>query len=236
MSSFALQLNLFTMQNLPLYVYLVFGLTVLLAVRLFLKATRYSKSFLMLLIVWIIIQSLLGIAGFYNNPDTMTARFPLLLLPPLLFILSRFVTKKGREFLDNLDLPILTIFHVIRIPVEIVLFWLFIYKYIPEAMTFHGRNLDIFSGVTAPVVYYFGFVKKKISKTIILIWNFICLTLLINVVSNAALSLPAHFQKFGFEQPNIAIGFFPFVLLPACLVPLVLLSTLAAIRLLLRQR
>lgn len=165
----------------------------------------------------------------------MTTRFPLLFLPALLFLVFRFATKNGRAFIDNLELPVLTIFHVIRIPVEIVLFWLFIHKSIPEAMTFHGRNFDIFSGITAPFVYYFGFVKKIISKKIILKWNFICLALLLNVVSNALLSLPTRFQQFGFEQPNIALGVFPFVLLPACLVPLVLFATLASIRQLLKK-
>src|SRR5436190_8012708 len=218
------------MQNLPLYVYLAFGATLIFAIWLFFKATNYSKSFLILLIIWLLIQSLLGISGFYSDPGKMTVRFPLLILPPLLFLASRFITKKGRAFIDSLDLPTLTIFHIIRIPVEIVLFWLFINKSIPEAMTFHGRNFDIFSGVSAPFVYYFGFVKKKLSKTIIIIWNFICLALLLNVVSTAFLSLPARFQQFGFEQPNIGLGYFPFVLLPACLVPLVLLSTLASLR------
>lgn len=218
------------MQNLSSYVYITFGATVLLAIWLFFKATRYSKPFLLLLIVWLLLQSLLGIAKFYSNPGTMTLRFLLLFLPPLLFLISAFSTRTGTAFIDRLDLPTLTIFHVIRIPVEMVLFWLFVNKSIPEAMTFHGRNFDIISGFTAPLVYYFGFVKKTLSKQVIIAWNFICMALLLNVVINAILSLPGRFQQFGFEQPNIALGYFPFILLPACLVPLVMFSTLAAIR------
>jgi hypothetical protein len=220
----------FTMQNFPLYVYITFGVTVLFAMWLFYKATNYSKQFLALLIIWLIIQSSLSIAGFYSNPDNMTARFPLLVLPPLFFLILNFITKKRRAFIDNLNLSTLTIFHVIRIPVEIVLFWLYMNKSIPEAMTFHGRNFDILSGITAPSVYYFGFIKKKLSNNAIIIWNLVCLALLLNVVLNAILSLPARYKQFGFEQPNLALGYFPFVLLPACLVPLVLFATLAAIK------
>jgi hypothetical protein len=165
----------------------------------------------------------------------MSARFVLLLFPALLFLVYKFISRKGRAFIDNLDLSKLTIIHIIRLPVELVLFWLLVHKSIPEAMTFHGRNFDIFSGITAPIVYYLGFVKKVISKNIILTWNFICLALLLNVVSNALLSLPARFQQFDFEQPNIALGFFPFLLLPAFLVPTVLFSMLASIRLLLKK-
>jgi hypothetical protein len=128
-----------TMQHLPTYVYLTFGATAIFAMKLFYKATNKSKTFLIGLSAWIIIQSVLAIAGFYSNPNTMATRFPLLILPPMLFLISRFAIKKGRAFLDGLNLPMLTIFHVIRIPVEFVLFWLFVNNSIPEAMTFHGR-------------------------------------------------------------------------------------------------
>lgn len=218
------------MEHLPIYIYTVFGATVVVTVLLFYKTTHYSKPFLAGLLAWILVQSVLGVAGFYSNFNTATARFPFLVIPPLLFLLSRLLTKSGRAFLDRLHLPSLTLFHVIRIPVELVLFWLFVHKTIPEAMTFHGRNFDIFSGISAPFIYYFGFVNKKISGRVIIAWNIFCLALLLSVVSSALLSLPDRFQQFGFEQPNTALGYFPFVLLPACLVPLVLLSTVAAIR------
>lgn len=223
------------MQNLPTYVYLTFGATTAFAIWLFYKATNYSKPFIIGLSIWIIIQSALAINGFYSNPNTVTARFPILIIPPLLFLISRLINKTGRAFLDNLNLKVLTIFHVIRIPVEIVLFWLFVNYSVPEAMTFHGRNFDILSGISAPFIYYFGFVKKILNKKVIIAWNLICLALLLNVVSAAILSLPARFIQFGFEQPNIALGYFPFVLLPALLVPLVMLSTVAAIKQLLKK-
>ena len=97
-------------------------------------------------------------------------------------------------------------------------------------MTFEGRNFDIISGLSAPVIWYFGFVKPKLSKTVIIIWNLICLGLLVNVSVYAVLSAPGNLQKFAFDQPNIALGYFPFLLLPGFIVPLVMLSHLAAIR------
>ena len=103
-------------------------------------------------------------------------------------------------------------------------------------MTFEGANFDILSGLTAPLVYYFGFVKNKLGKQVLVAWNIACILLLLNVVRNAALSLPERFHQFGFEQPNIAVGYFPFLLLPSCLVPLVLFSNLAAIRQLMTKK
>ena len=168
--------------------------------------------------------------GFFTVTDTIPPRFVLLVGPPLLFILFLFLTRQGKQFIDSLDLKTLTLLHLIRIPVELVLFWLFLHQAIPQLMTFEGRNFDIISGLTAPLVYYFGFVKKILSPRIILLWNFVCLGLLFNIVINAILSAPTPFQQFAFDQPNIAVLYFPFVWLPGIIVPLVLFSHLAAIR------
>ncbi|MEM7181375.1 MAG: hypothetical protein AAF518_10715, partial [Spirochaetota bacterium] len=116
------------------------------------------------------------------------------------------------------------------IPIEIVLFWLFLYSMVPERMTFAGRNFDILAGITAPLIYYFGYIRKNLSRKIILLWNFVCLILLLNIVSNAILSIPFKFQVYAFEQPNIAVLYFPYIWLPSCVVPLVLFSHLAALR------
>jgi len=35
-----------------------------------------------------------------------------------------------------------------------------------------------------------------------MLWNFVCLGLLLNIVINALLSLPSAFQQFAFDQPN----------------------------------
>ncbi len=218
------------MENLPIYIPLVFGLTTLLAIFLFYKATNNSKTTLIVLLSWLAIQAAISLSGFYKITDTMPPRFPLLVLPPVLFIVGLFATAKGRQFIDGLDAKALTIFHIIRIPVEMVLFWLFLQKTVPELMTFEGRNFDILSGITAPLVYYFGFVKKQLGRNVLLIWNVICLGLLINIVANAVLSVPTPFQKFAFDQPNIAVLYFPFTWLPCCIVPMVLFAHLAAMR------
>jgi hypothetical protein len=223
------------MENLPTYISIVFGLTTILTVGLFYKASNNSKATLIIILSWLALQTFIGLSGFYTVTDTIPPRFLLLVLPPILFIIGLFVTSKGRQYIESLDTKTLTILHTIRIPVEIVLFWLFINKTVPELMTFEGRNFDILSGLTAPIIFYFGFIRKQLNRKIILLWNFICLGLLINIVANAVLSAPFPFQKFAFDQPNIAVLYFPFNWLPSCVVPLVLLSQLATIRQLLKD-
>lgn len=221
------------MENLPLFISISFGITVIAAIWLFFKAASNSKIFLLICSIWILIQFLISLSGFYKIANTTPPRIMLLVLPPILFIVYFFILKKGKNFIDLLNIKTLTIFHIIRVPVEIVLFWLFIHNAVPKIMTFEGRNFDIYSGLTAPIVYFFAFAKGKLNKILLLCWNFICLGLLINIVFYAVLSTPTKFQQFAFDQPNIAFGYFPFILLPALLVPLVLLCHLASIRFLL---
>lgn len=218
------------MEHLPVYVPLTFGLTVLVGIWLFAKATHCNQNFLIISGLWIVFQSVVGLAGVYTAVNPTPPRFPLLLVPPILAIVLLFSTAKGRAFLDGLDARALTLFHVVRVPVELVLFWLFVHKAVPELMTFEGRNFDILSGLSAPLVYYFGFRKSRINRRLLLVWNVVCLGLVLTIMVNALLSAPTPFQQFGFEQPNIAIQYFPFVLLPSCLVPLVLLGHFAMLR------
>ncbi|MES2765824.1 MAG: hypothetical protein V4642_08150 [Bacteroidota bacterium] len=224
------------MQNLPLYISIVFGLTTLLTVGIFFKAANYSKTTLIILLIWLGLQATIAMSGFYTVTDSIPPRFLLLVLPPMLLIIGLFATPKGRQFIDSLDIKTLTILHIIRIPVELVLLWLFLFKAVPQLMTFEGRNLDILSGITAPIIYYFGSIKRRLDRKIILLWNFFCIGLLFNIVINAILSAPSPFQKFAFDQPNIAVLHFPFVWLPCCIVPLVLFSHLVAIRQLLNRQ
>jgi len=218
------------MENLPTYISIVFGLITITTVLLFYRATQHSKLTLIILFAWLALQTLISLTGFYTVNNSLPPRIALLGFPALLCIIVLFATSRGRKYIDQLDPGKLTILHTIRVVVELVLLMLFMHKAVPQLMTFEGRNFDILSGLSAPLIYYFGFVKKSLGKPVILIWNFICLGLLFNIVINAVLSVPTPLQQFAFDQPNIAILYFPFVWLPCCVVPIVLLSHLAVIR------
>src|SRR6478672_11958716 len=116
------------MEPLPLYIALVLAAATLLAVVLFYKAANYSKSTLIVLISWIFLQMLVALTGFYTKTNTLPPRFAVLVLPPLLLIAVLFATRSGRTYLDRLDLKALSLVHLVRIPVEVVLFWLFVHK------------------------------------------------------------------------------------------------------------
>jgi hypothetical protein len=218
------------METLPLYIPITFILTTILALALLYKATGFSKTVIIASLLWLALHAVLGLSGFYKIENTTPPRFSLLLFPPIIFIATRFLTKGGQGFIDGLNVKILTLLHIIRIPVELTLYWLFVHKAVPQMVTFEGRNFDILCGITAPLIWYFGYIKNALSNAVLIGWNIVCILILGNVVVMAVLSAPLPFQQFGFGQPNIALFYFPFVWLPGFLVPLVLFSHLVAIR------
>jgi hypothetical protein len=212
------------MEQLPLFIPIVFILSIVLAMYFLYKALGGFSKFMYILSVWLLIQALLGQSGFYYMHGSGSPRFLLLILPPLIFIVLKMSTSRGRYLTGKPDLKWLMLVHILRIPVELVLFWLFLHRAIPRIMTFEGRNLDVLAGITAPLIYYFGYVKNQLPLRVILTWNFISLVLLLNIVVIAVLSMPFPIQQFGFEQPDIALFYFPFVWLPGCLVPMVIFA------------
>jgi hypothetical protein len=221
------------MQNLPAYISIIFIFTTIYSVFVFVKALKGFTTALYVLLIWVALQGVVAYSGFYTYTKNIPPRFSLTIGPALLCIILLFVTNKGRQLLDRFNLQTLTLLHLVRVPVEIVLFSLYMQKAIPQIMTFEGSNFDILSGLTAPLVWYL--MRRGTNTNLLLLWNVICLGLLLNIVIIAILAAPFDFQRIAFDQPNIAVFYFPFVWLPACIVPLVLLAHLAAIRQLLQK-
>ena len=217
------------MEPLSVLVSLTFILTTGLAVGLLYHAAHRSKRLLWLLLAWLLVQGGLAGSGFYAVTNTVPPRLALALMPALLAIAGLAGTARGRCFMAGLRLDSLTLLHVVRIPVELVLFGLFVQGAVPQLMTFEGRNWDILVGLTTPVVYCLALRKNVLGTKSLLLWNIVGLASLLNIVTTALLAAPTPFQRFAFDQPNVAVLYFPFVWLPACVVPIVLLAHLVAI-------
>lgn len=233
--------------NIPTIISVLFAVITLIALVLFIRIIKKSsdpkiqkKSGIVAagLIVWLAIQGILAYSDFYNsNLDNSPPKLFLFgFLPALLLIAYLFNSKSGKPFIDSLPLKELTIFNIIRLPIEIGLFLVYTYGAIPKLMTFEGGNLDILSGISAPIIAYLAFNRLSLKPKALLIWNFICLALLTNIVARALLSAPFPFQKLAFDQPNIAILNFPFVWLPTFMVMAVLFGHLVSIRKLMLNR
>jgi hypothetical protein len=222
------------MDGLPAYATVVFVLTTLLTIGFLLFAFRGARSvvssglLVFLVPFWMTVTAVLASGGFYRQFEAFPPRvFSFAVLPTLLLIGAYFLFFGSS--IERLSLKVLTLLHVVRVPVELVLLWLFQNGAIPRVMTFEGSNFDILSGLSAPIVFWLGFRKGPVNRPVLVIWNLLATGLLANIVVTAVLSFPSPAQRFGFEQPNVGVTYFPFIWLPAIIVPIVLFAHLASL-------
>lgn len=215
---------------------IAFGVTTGLAVGLLGWATPRPGRTMRVLLAWLLLQGAVAGRGFYTVVGGWPPRMAGQLVPPLLLLAALLLSRRGQSYLDRLRPGRLTLLHVVRVPVELVLLGLYQHGAVPQLLTLAGRNPDILAGLSAPVVYYLVFRRRWLGPRALLGWNLVALASLLNVAAHAALSVPSPFQRLAFEQPNVAVLYFPFNWLPACVVPLVLLAHLAVIRRLWRRK
>ena len=231
------------MDSLPVYIPIVFVLTTLVA-YIFLSGAGSSVGITneaagrsnlavyilhFVMIVWPVWQWSLVWKGVYQDTSSFPPRLFLFgLLPAALLIIICFIFFR-ESFVERLPLRWLTLLHVVRIPVEFTLLWLFIGGEVPQVMTFEGRNFDILSGILAPVVYVIAFRGQNVKRWLLIAYNILGLVLLANIVTIAIMALPSPMQSIAFDQPNRAVLYFPYIWLPTIIVPIVLFSHLAAL-------
>ncbi|SOE23633.1 hypothetical protein SAMN06298216_4018 [Spirosomataceae bacterium TFI 002] len=218
--------------NVSIYTQIGFILITLTAFVLFMRAAKKGKisekqfrnSFFILL-TWITIQGILSYLTFFQQDlHIFPPRLAYVLTPNIIMTIFVFFSEKGKRFVDGLHIPSLVLLSLVRIPVEIILYKLYLNHAIPELMTFSGRNFDILAGLSAPIIYYLCYIRKVGTKKLLLGWNIISAGLLMFIIFNAVFSVPSPFRLFGDNQPNIGLLFFPFTWLAAFVAPIVLFS------------
>lgn len=210
-------------ENLPLWINLLFFGVAVISLVFFYLSNNQNKKLTSFFILIAIIQSILAYVGFYQTIEEKSPKILLLLLPTVLFFIYTLRKDNRTKIIEARNTKISTFLHSIRIPVEIGLLYLFYHNMIPELMTFEGRNYDILAGITAPIVgllYY----NRKLSNKALLVWNVLCLGLVLYIMFNGILSAETPLQQFAFDQPNRALAYFPIILLPVVIVPIVIFT------------
>ncbi len=171
---------------------------------------------------------MLSVTGFTGNFEIFPFNIgPLLIIPFVIITLFTF-SRTLREVLPHIHPARIIRLQIFRVFVEILLWLLFIDNLLPVQMTFEGMNFDVLSGFSAPIIAFFAF-KNKLSKPVLIIWNLICIGLLINIVAVAVLSMPTPFRYFMNEPANTIVAQFPISWLPTFLVPLAYLLSFISI-------
>ena len=183
------------------------------------KKRRFTVLLVIALLAWAAFVSAWSLSGRMADFSIFPFNLmPVILIPLIVAVI--FISSKGLgEVLRRIPPHRLIRLQSFRFFVEVLLWVLFIAELLPVQMTFEGRNLDILAGFTAPIIAALAS-KGKISNTGIVIWNIICLGLLLNIVITALLSTPSPWRVFMNEPANYIVTYFPISWLPALLVPL----------------
>lgn len=178
---------------------------------------------------WMLLLGFLSSIGFFSF-EFMPPRLPFLLFAGMfavLFLSTRPAVKKMASA-TPLHWPLLL--QSFRIPLEVVLWQLFVHNALPVQMTFEGYNFDVLSGVFSLILgiaFYKGWLR---SKLLLLAYNIVGLLLLFTIVTIAVLSMPLPIRQFTEGIPNTLVAQVPYVWLPAVFVTLAFFLHLFSIR------
>ncbi len=168
--------------------------------------------------------------GFFSYNGYFTEHpkgFPLMMAGSLLVTIFTYYLVD----VSKINLNALLAIHLVRIPVELVLYELYLSDLVPKQMTFEGWNMDIWMGISAALILvYQRLTRKKLPKKLMIIWNVLGIIILSIVVVLGILSAPLPIQQFAFQNPNVGLLIFPYCYLPTFIVPIVYISHILSIQ------
>lgn len=183
--------------------------------------------------VWLVLLSILSLNGFFLDFMALPPRPMLAVLVCAITIVILATSKKFSRLLMEFPVTWLIAPQAFRILVEIVLWLLHENGNAPVQMSFDGLNFDILAGISAPIIAYIAFGNGRKNYTLALIWNFVSMGLLINILTIAVLSMPL---IGAFDEPNTFIAYFPYILLPGFVAPFAMMLHVLSIKQLLKFR
>ena len=183
------------------------------------KKRIYIGITALIVIGWLITTAIIAFRGTLLDFTTTPPKMMVILIPPVLAASYLCNSVRVNNLLKVTPASWLIYIQSFRIIIEFILWKLYKNGVIPVQMTFEGFNYDILTGLCALLIAYYSFVDKKWPKIVPLLWNFAELLLLFNVFFVAFLSAPTPFRQFMTEPSNTLPAYFPFIWLPAFIVP-----------------
>jgi hypothetical protein len=199
-------------------------------------STRIAVRVLLGLCAWFLYAGLLGYLGILRDTSTRPPGIAFLFVPIILF-LGVFVililrSAAGARLALAFPLSIIVGVQCFRIGVELFLHQLWMVGLVPKMLSFEGANVDIYIGVSAPLIAWLS-TRHRLGMKLSLTWNALGLLSLTNVVIRAVLTAPGPFNLIHAEVPNRIIRTAPFIFIPGFFVPLAVSLHELAIRLIL---
>lgn len=179
-----------------------------------------------------------AVTAFRGNLLDFTSTPPkifIVVIPAALFVIYLCISTRVNRLLTVIPASWLVYIQSFRILMEFGLWLLFIKNIVPVQMTFEGLNYDILIGLSAPLVAYYSLTVNKWPKIVAVLWNFAGFLLVTNIFIIALLSTPSPFRQFFNEPSNTVVAYFPFVWIPALIVPFAYLMHVLSIKQIIRN-
>ena len=209
--------------------------TGLLALLIVLSARRYlgesaARTALAALGGWLVYVGTLSALGVFSNPALKPPGVLYMVIPTIAFVVLFAVrSKRAGAVARALPIGLLMGAQVFRVGVELGLHQLWKQGLVPRLMTYEGGNVDIFIGLSAPLVAWLtrsGRVRQRAG----IAWNVLGLLALANIIVRSALTAPGPLNFIHSEVPNLAIGTFPYTFVAGFFAPLAVMLHVLSIR------
>lgn len=179
---------------------------------------------------WLFTSAMIAFNGTLLDFTSTPPKLMLVVLPPVLAISYLSSSTRVNSLIQEIPSSWLVYIQSFRILVEIFLWILFTRNIIPVQMTFEGLNYDILTGLSAPLVAYYALSQNKWPRITAVLWNLAGLLLVTNIFLVAFLSTPGPLRQFFNEPSNTLVAYFPYVWLPAFIVPFAYLMHILSIK------
>jgi hypothetical protein len=190
---------------------------------------------------FLLVTGLLALRGFFRDFSTIPPRPMILFIVGFTGMCILANRAQAMKWLAQIPQSWIILAQSFRIFVEILFFFLAKAALFPQIMTFEGRNFDILIGLSAPILGHFVDRADKAGKgakfyKLIFAWNIVGLLLVSNALMTALLSAPTPIQRFFVEPSTALVGHFPYIWLPAFVVPYAYLLHMLSLRKLLSSQ
>ena len=179
---------------------------------------------------WLIVTGILAQGGFFRDFDAVPPRMLLAVAPAFAAMLALGFSGFAPRIVRGLPHHAILFAQSFRVVMEWILWDLYRHGAMPRAMTFEGRNFDILIGLSAfalAVLWRRGVWRSHI---VLRLWNWAGVAILMLTVSQGLLSAPTRFRMIFEPVSNTVIGDFPFLWLPAFVVPFAFLLHILSLR------
>ena len=151
---------------------------------------------------WLGLTGALAAAGFFADFAGRPPRIVLATAPALLAVAA--IATWGRG-LARVPATWLVAPQAFRVVMELILWRLAVARVLPDVMTFHGRNFDVLTGLSAPLVAW-AMARGHVGPRGVALWNVMGLVLVTSVFLHGLLSAPTPFRMLVTDPPNRSLS------------------------------